>query len=341
MMPSWTGRTTPRSIHVTTPPRLISARWPRPSGACRACRRALTRSRSRRPGRARPRSPPAPCRCPPRAGSPVGRVYDLDGQVLLLGVGHDADTTLHLAELLAGVPYRLRKHVTVVAGRTARAGRIRGERPLLRALRLADHGCAPGACRGKAPSATPARLARSRDIVAVTLEHLARDPLSSFTPRRRGVPSVRRRARASAACRRPATAWRQPGLRRRHHRAPSSPLSFAQRKNSTPIARNIQRFPGTHIRSPPKTLIVERREPPGPRRRRRTTGYSTPSASVISAATSCIGIPTRKRYSIPSPGESRGSSGTGLITGHHMSVAVAMNIRWVAMCTSWFRIIRS
>jgi aminoglycoside 3-N-acetyltransferase len=30
--------------------------------------------------------------------SPVGRVYELDGQVLLLGVGHDANTTIHLAE---------------------------------------------------------------------------------------------------------------------------------------------------------------------------------------------------------------------------------------------------
>jgi aminoglycoside 3-N-acetyltransferase len=46
--------------------------------------------------------------------SPVGRVHDLDGQVLLLGVGHDADTTLHLAELLAGVPYRVPRYCTVL-----------------------------------------------------------------------------------------------------------------------------------------------------------------------------------------------------------------------------------
>jgi aminoglycoside 3-N-acetyltransferase len=31
-------------------------------------------------------------------GSPLARVYDLDGQVLLLGVGHDNNTSLHLAE---------------------------------------------------------------------------------------------------------------------------------------------------------------------------------------------------------------------------------------------------
>ena len=46
--------------------------------------------------------------------SPVGRVHAFDGQVLLLGVGHDANTMLHLAELLAGVPYRIPKHITVL-----------------------------------------------------------------------------------------------------------------------------------------------------------------------------------------------------------------------------------
>ena len=40
--------------------------------------------------------------------SAVGRVHDRDGQVLLLGVGHDADTMLHLAELVAAVPYACR-----------------------------------------------------------------------------------------------------------------------------------------------------------------------------------------------------------------------------------------
>ena len=37
-----------------------------------------------------------PLPLPPHAPeSPVGRVHDLDGQVLLAGVGHEADTTLH------------------------------------------------------------------------------------------------------------------------------------------------------------------------------------------------------------------------------------------------------
>jgi aminoglycoside 3-N-acetyltransferase len=36
--------------------------------------------------------------------SPLARIYDLDGWVLLLGVGHDANTSLHLAEYRANFP---------------------------------------------------------------------------------------------------------------------------------------------------------------------------------------------------------------------------------------------
>ena len=54
---------------------------------------------------------PHPVDIPHGPDSPVGRVHDLDGQVLLLGCGHDADTTIHLAEALAGVRYRTPKYV--------------------------------------------------------------------------------------------------------------------------------------------------------------------------------------------------------------------------------------
>lgn len=37
-------------------------------------------------------------------GSPLARVYDRGGDVLLLGVGHDRNTSLHLAEYRADVP---------------------------------------------------------------------------------------------------------------------------------------------------------------------------------------------------------------------------------------------
>lgn len=57
---------------------------------------------------------PQPVRIPHGLDSPVGRVRDLDGWILLLGVGHDGNTTVHLAEALAGVRYRRPKHATVL-----------------------------------------------------------------------------------------------------------------------------------------------------------------------------------------------------------------------------------
>jgi len=57
---------------------------------------------------------PHPIDPPHGLNRPLGRVYELVGQVLLLGVGHDANTTIHLAESLAGVRYRRKKYVTVV-----------------------------------------------------------------------------------------------------------------------------------------------------------------------------------------------------------------------------------
>lgn len=57
-----------------------------------------------------------PLDVPHGVNSPVGRVHDLDGQILLLGVGHDANTTIHLAEGLAGVRYRRPKSVMILEG---------------------------------------------------------------------------------------------------------------------------------------------------------------------------------------------------------------------------------
>lgn len=110
--------------------------------------------------------------------SPVGRVHDLNGQVLLLGVGHDANTTLHLAELIASVPYRTESYVTVLEN--GRRVQIRyGEN---------NHCCARFALadewlrtvnrqsEGRVGQAH-ARLADSRDIVALAVERLVADPL--------------------------------------------------------------------------------------------------------------------------------------------------------------------
>ena len=37
-------------------------------------------------------------------GSPIGRLYELDAKVLLIGVGYDKNTSLHLADVRAGYP---------------------------------------------------------------------------------------------------------------------------------------------------------------------------------------------------------------------------------------------
>ncbi|MFL6564870.1 MAG: AAC(3) family N-acetyltransferase [Burkholderiales bacterium] len=92
---------------------------------------------------------PHPVDVPHGLNSPPGRVYQLDGQVLLLGVGHDADTTI-------GRPKRYEY----------------GESDhCCENFRLLDVWLAPRQRRGRVGNAE-ARLARSRDIVSAALERL-------------------------------------------------------------------------------------------------------------------------------------------------------------------------
>jgi aminoglycoside 3-N-acetyltransferase len=121
---------------------------------------------------------------PHRPESPVGRVHELDGQVLLLGVGHDANTTLHLAELLAGVPYRTPKHCTVldVHGRPTRVDYHENDHCCERFALADDWLRARGLQREGRVGHAPARLVRARDVVTVAREQLARDPLVFLHP---------------------------------------------------------------------------------------------------------------------------------------------------------------
>jgi hypothetical protein len=121
-----------------------------------------------------------PLPLPPHiAESPVGRVHERDGQILLLGVGHEADTTLHLAEVLARVPYAIAKHVTVTPRRKGPSDRLRRKRPLLRALRA--RGCmAQGAGpTGRGPGRT---CARPLEPVAPPCRYSTRAPCPRSAP---------------------------------------------------------------------------------------------------------------------------------------------------------------
>jgi aminoglycoside N3'-acetyltransferase len=130
---------------------------------------------------------PHPLAPPHGIESPVGRACALGGFVLLLGVGHDANTTLHLAESLAQVPYRARKYCTVV----------RDGLPVRVEYDETDHCCiefsrADGWLRERKLQVEGpvgrgvARLARATDIVRVAVEELGRDPFAFLHARGEG-----------------------------------------------------------------------------------------------------------------------------------------------------------
>lgn len=116
---------------------------------------------------------PHPIDPPHGLDSPVGRVYELEGQVLLLGVGHDASTTIHLGENLAEVRYRRRKYVTVLE--TGKPKRFDYEEidHCCEKFALVDDwlDCKQMQFRGVIGNGE-ARLSRSKDVVTVVADRL-------------------------------------------------------------------------------------------------------------------------------------------------------------------------
>jgi aminoglycoside N3'-acetyltransferase len=117
---------------------------------------------------------PHPIEVPHGLDSPIGRACDLDARVLLLGVGHDADTTIHLAENLAAARYRRRKWSTILRN----GGPVRVE------YSEVDHCCqqfalldgwleAENAQRRGLVGRADTRTAKSRDIVRLAVARLA------------------------------------------------------------------------------------------------------------------------------------------------------------------------
>lgn len=128
--------------------------------------------------------------------TPVARVHELGGQILLLGVGHDANTTIHFAESLAAVRYRLPKHVTVVRdGRPTRVDYLEIDHCTQR-FELADGWLeVEGRQRRGTVGHAEARLARSRDVVAAVVPRLRADETTFLHPP--GVDAECDEARAS------------------------------------------------------------------------------------------------------------------------------------------------
>ena len=139
---------------------------------------------------------PHPIEIPHGLNSPVGHVYQADGQVLLLGVGHDANTTIHLAEGLAGVHYRRPKTAPIWE-----QGQIKHI-----AYGEIDHCCqnfmlvdgwlaTQGLQQRGTVGYAEARLMRSRDVVKVVTEQLRQNETVFLHPY--GVDEECDEARAS------------------------------------------------------------------------------------------------------------------------------------------------
>lgn len=126
---------------------------------------------------------PQPLDPPHGLDSPIGRVYAHDGWILLLGVEHDSNTTIHLAENISNVPYRRIKQLRVPTAT--------GEQ--LVTIAETDHCCqnfpkiAPHLLArdqliiGQVGYAT-AQLMRSRAVVQLACELIAQDPYYFLCP---------------------------------------------------------------------------------------------------------------------------------------------------------------
>ena len=139
---------------------------------------------------------PQPVDVPHGPDSPVGRVHALDGWILLLGVNHDANTTVHLAEAMAGVRYRIPHHVTVRRNGTAVRVDYEEIDHCCRRFTLVDGWLEDArAQRRGTVGHGEARLMRSRAVVSAVMGRLRVDETTFLHPR--GVDEECDAARAS------------------------------------------------------------------------------------------------------------------------------------------------
>lgn len=113
---------------------------------------------------------------PPAApGSAIDRIREAQGQILLLGVGYDANTMLHLAELLGGAPYRSAFHYTRADGVRVDYGE---NDSCCEKFALADAWLrAEGLQREGGIGKARARLIEAEDLIRVAVPRIQADPL--------------------------------------------------------------------------------------------------------------------------------------------------------------------
>lgn len=114
---------------------------------------------------------PHPVDVPHGLDSPPGRTYELDAQVLLLGVGHDANTTIHVAENMAGVRYGMDHYVTILENGAPKRVEYREVDHCCERFAQFDEWLGARQRVGTVGHGT-ARLMQSRDVVEAALRHL-------------------------------------------------------------------------------------------------------------------------------------------------------------------------
>jgi aminoglycoside 3-N-acetyltransferase len=115
--------------------------------------------------------------------SPIGRVHDAGGLVLLLGVQHSESTSLHLAEAIAGLPYSIEHPCVVVLDGVAQRVPIAESDHCCRGFTKLDGWLRErGLQREGLIGSAHARLCEARELVALAVAHLRADPLVFLCP---------------------------------------------------------------------------------------------------------------------------------------------------------------
>ncbi len=109
-------------------------------------------------------------------------MYELGGQVLLLGVTHSESTTLHVAEAIARVPYSISHPCVVEIDGVAGTMMIAETDHCCLRFNLADGWLRARLLREGKVGNADARLYASRDAVDLAVEQLAADPLIFLCP---------------------------------------------------------------------------------------------------------------------------------------------------------------
>ena len=124
---------------------------------------------------------PHPIDIPHGVDSPPGRVFQLNGSILLIGVGHDCSTTVHVAEAIAGVRYRQPKYATVLEHGKPRRYEYGETDHCCQNFNLLDEWLGERQRRGKVGTAD-ARFFRSQDAVEAALQRLRTNEMVFLHP---------------------------------------------------------------------------------------------------------------------------------------------------------------